>query len=161
IIRLRTGSVALLPLGGGLALLVAFVWLEARTPSPLMPPRLFRSPTFLGTNLLTLLLYFAITAAFLLLPFVLVRVYGYSAPPPGACHLPSSLVLASLSRRTGALADRFGPRGPLVVGPLVTAAGLLLLTVPGAGGGSYWTTFFPAMVAMGLGMAITVAPLTS
>lgn len=160
IIRLRTGIAALLPLGAGLGLLGLFVWYESRIAAPLMPPRLFRSPTFLGANLLTLLLYFAITAAFFVMPFVLVRVYGYSGTATGAAYLPFALLIGVLSRRTGALADRFGPRPPLVVGPLVTAAGLLLLAVPGTSG-SYWTTFFAPMVVMGLGMAITVAPLTT
>jgi EmrB/QacA subfamily drug resistance transporter len=160
IIRLRTGPAALLPLAGGLGLLGVFVRLESRIAAPIMPPRLFRSPTFLGANLLTLLLYFAITAAFFVMPFVLVRVYGYSATATGAAYLPFALLIGVLSRRTGAIADRFGPRGSLVVGPLVTAAGLMLLAVPGSSG-SYWTTFFPPMVVMGLGMAITVAPLTT
>jgi EmrB/QacA subfamily drug resistance transporter len=160
IIRLRTGIAALLPLGGGLGLLGVFVWFESRIAAPIMPPRLFRSPTFLGANLLTLLLYFAITAAFFVMPFVLVRVYGYSATATGAAYLPFALLIGVLSRRTGALADRFGPRGPLVVGPLVTAVGLSLLAVPGSSG-SYWTTFFVPMVVMGLGMAIAVAPLTT
>ena len=97
IIRLRTGIVALLPLGGGLGLLGVFVWFESRIAAPIMPPRLFRSPTFLGANLLTLLLYFAITAAFFVMPFVLVRVYGYSATATGAAYLPFALLIGVLS----------------------------------------------------------------
>src|SRR5262249_57557335 len=85
---------------------------------------------------------------------------GWWGGAAGGAYLPLALLIGVLSRRTGALADRFGPRLPLVVGPLVTAAGLLLLAVPGTSG-SYWTTFFAPMVVMGLGMAITVAPLTT
>jgi EmrB/QacA subfamily drug resistance transporter len=164
IISATDGGVAqprvLAPLLAGLALLAAFVWLETRTPSPMMPPDLFRSSTFLGANLLTLLLYFALTGIFFVLPFVLVRVHGYSATMTGAAYLPFALILAGLSRWAGGLLDRFGARLPLIAGPVLTAAGFLLFALPGAGG-SYWTTFFPPMVIVGLGMAITVAPLTS
>jgi MFS family permease len=97
---------------------------------------------------------------FFILPFLLVRVHGYSATATGAAYLPFALLVGGLSRWSGGLADRFGPRLPLIVGPLVTAVGFLLFTLPGSGG-SYWSAFFPAMVLVGLGMAITIAPLTS
>lgn len=153
-------TLAALPLAVGVAFLLAFAWHEARTPSPMTPPHLFRSSTFVGANLLTLLLYFALTGVFFVLPFALVRVHAYSATATGAAYLPFALLVGGLSPWAGGLADRFGARLPLVVGPLLTGAGFLLMALPGAAG-SYWTTFFPAMVLVGLGMAVTVAPLTS
>jgi EmrB/QacA subfamily drug resistance transporter len=153
-------TLAVVPLIVGLALLATFAWHEARTPAPMTPPHLFRSATFVGANLLTLLLYFALTGVFFVLPFVLVRVHGYSATATGAAYLPFALILGGLSRWAGGLADRFGPRLPLVAGPLVTAAGFLLFAVPGLGG-TYWTSFFAPTALVGLGMAITVAPLTA
>jgi EmrB/QacA subfamily drug resistance transporter len=148
------------PLATGLVLLAAFAWHETRTPSPMTPPHLFRSATFVGANLLTLLVYFALTGAFFVLPFVLVRVHGYSATATGAAYLPFALILGGLSRGAGGLADRVGPRLPLMIGPLVTAGGFVLFALPGLAG-TYWTSFFAPMALVGLGMAITVAPLTS
>ncbi len=160
IITMPGGSRALAFLGVGIVFLVAFAWHELRTPSPMTPPHLFRSRTFVGANLLTLLLYFALTGVFFVLPFVLVRVHGYSATATGAVYLPFALLVGGLSRSAGGLADRFGPRLPLVAGPLVTAGGFLLFSAPRLGA-AYWSGFFPCMVLVGLGMAITVAPLTS
>src|SRR4029450_548235 len=110
IITLPSGSRALVALGIGLAVLLAFAWHERHTPAPMTPPHLFRSPTFVGANLLTLVLYFALTGVFFVLPFLLVRVHGYSATATGAAYLPFALLVGGLSRWSGGLADRFGAR---------------------------------------------------
>ncbi len=137
-----------------------FVLTEWRSSHPMMPLGLLRSGTFAGANLLTLLLYGAFGAALFYLPFNLIQVQGYSPTAAGAAFLPAILILSVLSRWTGALAGRVGARLPLVVGPAIVAAGLLLMALPGVDG-SYWTTFFPAAVVLGLGMAITVPTLTT
>lgn len=145
---------------GGALLLGAFLWAEAHVPAPMVPLQLFRSRSFSGINLLTLLLYGALGGAFFLLPFDLIRVQSYSAAQAGAAFLPFPLVMFALSRWSGGLLDRFGARPPLVAGPLIAAAGLALFALEG-GGGSYWLTVLPAMLIMGLGMAVSVAPLTA
>ncbi len=124
---------------------------------PMMPLELFRSRTFSGVNLLTLLLYGALGGAFFFVPFLLIQAYGYSATAAGAAYLPFTLVLGVLSRWSGGLVDRFGARTPLIVGPALTGVGFLIL--PG-GGGAWWAVFL-SMLVLGLGMAITVAPLTT
>jgi len=149
------GSVAL-----GAILLVSFVMVERRSPTPMMPLNVFTSLTFSGVNILTLLLYGALGGAMFFMPFLLIQVHGYSATEAGGAFLPFTIILALLSKWGGSLVDRFGARLPLIVGPAVIAVGFFLWSVPGTGG-SYWTTFFPAMVVMGFGMAITVAPLTT
>lgn len=144
----------------GLALLAGFVAVERRARAPMMPLDLFRSRAFSAANLLTLLLYFALSGTFFLLPFALVQGYGYSAALTGTVFLPFAAAMAVLSTWAGGLLDRWGARPPLVAGPLLAAAGLFLLAHP-FGGGAYWETFVPPMTLIGAGMAITVAPLTA
>ncbi|MDB4937786.1 MAG: putative transrane efflux protein [Labilithrix sp.] len=144
----------------GLVTLVAFVLVEARRAEPMVPLALFRSRTFAGTNLVTLLLYGALGAAMFFVPFDLIHVQRYSPAAAGASLLPFVLLVSGMSPAAGAIAARIGPRIPLVIGPLVTTCGFVALAVPHIGG-SYWTTFFPGVVLVGLGMGATVAPLTS
>lgn len=147
----------------GLLLAGVFVWWEQRTPHPMMPLALFRSPVFAGTNLLTVLLYAGLQGCLFFFSLNLIQAQGYREDAAGLAMMPFSLLLIVMSRQSGRLADRIGARLPLTLGALVTGAGFALLGVPSltAGAGAYWTTYFPAIVLIGLGMGVLVAPLTS
>jgi EmrB/QacA subfamily drug resistance transporter len=147
-------------LAAGAAALVAFAVVEMRSKNPMMPPDLFRSRTFTGANLLTLFLYCALGATLFVLPFNLIEVQKYSTVEAAAALSPFVIVMFVLSRWAGGLMDRYGAKLPLTVGPVIAAAGFLLFTRV-ASRGSYLTTVLPAVLCMSVGMATTVAPLTT
>ena len=155
---------SLLAVGGvtaGLLSMLAFAWVEkTRGERAMMPLAMFGSSSFIGLTLLTLLLYGALGALMVLVPYFLIQASGYSGVQAGSALVPAAVILALASPVMGQLAGRMGPRLPLTVGPLVVAAGFLLLWRVGAQA-NYWTALFPAVVVISTGMAGAVAPLTT
>ncbi|MDQ6769448.1 MAG: MFS transporter [Gemmatimonadota bacterium] len=147
-------------LATGTACLSLLVVVERRARNPMMPLQLFRSRTFTLANLLTLLLYGALGIVLFLLPLDLIQVQHYSATEAGAALVPLAVIMFALSRWAGGLATRVGPRLPLTIGPAIAAVGIFLFA-RAAIGDSYWSGVFPAVCLLGLGMTITVAPLTT
>lgn len=149
-------------IGGALAIAGSAI-VEARARNPLMPLHLFRSRAFTGANLLTLFLYAGLYGVTLFFSLNLVQVQGYRQSLAGLAFLPFSIMLALMSRWAGGLVDRVGPRLPLVAGPAIAGLGMLLFGLPGitAGPADYWRTYLPAALVFGLGMGLTVAPLTT
>ena len=145
---------------GGLAALVAFVVIELRSAAPMVPLSVFRSRQFSGANAVTFVVYGALGSVTFLLVVHLQTDLGYSALEAGASLLPLTVLMLAFSARMGALAQRIGPRLPMTIGPIVVGIGVALLARVQAGT-TYWTTVFPAAVVLGLGLTITVAPLTA
>ena len=144
----------------GFVSLVIFLFAERSAAAPLVPLDLFKSWSFTGANLLTLFLYAAWGIFFFLFPLDLIQIQHYSATATGAAVLPMILLMFFLSRWAGGLVARYGAKTPLVVGPLIVAAGFLLFAIPSVEA-NYWTSLFPAFVTLGFGMAVSVAPLTT
>jgi EmrB/QacA subfamily drug resistance transporter len=143
---------------GALAL-VGFVVVERHSPEPLIPLHLFGSRNFSGANLMTLLLYAGFGGALFLLPIFLIQVHDYSATAATSALVPFAVITFVMGRWAGELVTRYGEKLPLMVGPAIAAVGFILFAVPGVGG-SYWTTFFPAVVVLGFGMSLVFSPLS-
>ena len=144
----------------GVAALVAFPFVERGRAQPLVPLTIFRDPQFVGANATTLTVYAAFGGALFLLVLELQEVLGYSALAAGAALLPITILMLALSARTAALSQRIGPRVPMTLGPIVVGAGLLLAAGLGPGD-TYAAGVLPAVTVIGLGLALTVAPLTA
>ena len=155
-----TEPLVLAGLFGGLALLAAFLWWEHRTPSPMLPLNLFASGQFTSANVVTFVVYGGIGGALFLLPIQLQEVSGYTALASGIALLPVTAITLALSQRSGALADKIGPRLQMSVGPVLVGVGLGLFTLITASG-NYFTEVLPGVVVFGFGLAVAVAPLTS
>jgi EmrB/QacA subfamily drug resistance transporter len=137
-----------------------FIWREAKARAPMLPLGLFRSRPFSGANLMTLLLYGAMSGGVYFLPFDFIQVQGYTALQAGMAFLPFVIILGVGSTFAASLIRRFDPRWVLSLGPCVTALGFLLLVIPGPDA-DYLTGFLPGIVVLGIGMTVSVTPLTT
>jgi EmrB/QacA subfamily drug resistance transporter len=147
----------------GVIALIAFVYVEAHTEKPMMPLGLFKSHTFSGANLLTLFLYGGLSAGTFFLSLNLIQIQGYTKTEAGFSFLPFAFLLTVMSRWSGGLADRRGPRLLLILGPSLAGCGFFWMAFSGltSGPSSYWYAFLPGVALFGIGMGLTVAPLTA
>jgi Na+/melibiose symporter-like transporter len=144
----------------GIGGLIAFAIVETHSPQPMVPLVLFRSRQFSGANAVTVAVYAALGVAMFVIVVYLQTNLGYSALAAGSALLPVTAIMLALSSRAGALAQRIGPRWPMTIGPIIVAVGLAMLSRV-APGSSYLSGVLPGMLVFGLGLAITVAPLTA
>jgi EmrB/QacA subfamily drug resistance transporter len=147
----------------GFLSLIGFLIVQRHSSHPMMPLRLFKSRTFSGANLLTLFVYAALGGSMFFLPLNLIQIQGYSELQAGLALLPMIILIAGISPFIGRLSDKMGPRIPLIIGPVITSAGFFLFSTYGitTGPDAYWSSFFLSFVLLGMGMGITVAPLTT
>ncbi len=145
----------------GIIFFGVFIYHEKKVENPLVPLDLFKSTVFTGGNIVTFFLYSALSGAIFFVPFNLVQIQGYSATQAGAAFLPLLIILFLLSRWSGSIVDKYGAKPPLVIGPIISAIGYLMLTEIDMSISNYWNSFFPAMIILGLGMSATIAPLTT
>ncbi len=143
--------------------LIVFILAEAKSAHPMVPLGLFRSRTFSGVNLMTLFLYAGLTGVFFFTSLNLIQIQNYSESFAGLTFIPFTILLALLSHWSGGLVERYGPRLPLTVGPVIVGVSFILLALPGktAGEDAFFTTYFLPIVLSGIGMGVTVAPLTT
>lgn len=152
-----------LTLAGGILALAAFLYIEKQSKYPMMPLSLFGNRIFSGVNLLTFFLYAGLGSGMLFVSLDMIQEQGYTQLQAGITFLPFTILMILISRFAGSLADKFGSRLLLILGPATAGIGLLMLSFVGNAGGSesYFSTFFPGIVVLGLGMSFTVAPLTA
>jgi MFS family permease len=131
-----------------------------KSKAPMLPPALFRNRNFSGANALTVVLYAALSGSLFMLPFMLIRVHGYTTTAAGASFLPFSVIMGAGSRWAGGLSDHIGARLPLIGGPILTACGFAWLALTGYDP-NYWSAVFPGLVLVGTGMTFAIPPLTS
>jgi len=152
-----------LPLLIGIVFFGSFLYIEQKVKAPMMPLSIFKNRTFSGVNLLTFFLYAGLSAVMLFLSLNMIQVQGYTQMQAGMTFLPFTILMALIARKVGSLSDKWGARKFLIGGPIVTAIGFLALGFVGQTSGTeaFWTTFFPGILLFGLGMSLTVVPLTS
>lgn len=155
----RTDGVAFIV--PGLVVLASFVAVERREAHPMMPLAMFRSRVFSIANLYTFALYMAMGGGLYFFPYVLIDVQGYAPTAAGATFLPFVVLQFAFSRWSGGLVHRLGARLPLVIGAAFAGLAFLFYAMPGVGGGNYWTTYFPAVLTLGIGATFFIAPLTT
>ena len=156
----RADPVGLACVGAGFLLILVFVYVEHHSRAPMIPLGIFASRVFTVANIYTLLLYAGLGASFFFIPFNLINVQGYQPTAAGAALLPMILIMFVSSRWSGGLVARVGARIPLTIGAAIATVGFILFAFTGVGG-SYWATFFPAVMVLGIGTSTFVAPLTT